>query len=141
MTETVLTPAASPATAHRPFSPTAFSISVATAVILNVAVFLIASAGGASMIIEQPSESTLNVGIVIAATLVPLALAGLVTWFLARRRPVLRTVLAWVGLAVALVSFASPLFVSADLATGLALGAMHVIAGLAWFVGVRKPRA
>jgi Family of unknown function (DUF6069) len=129
------------ATASRPFSPVGFAIAVGVAIILNTVVFLIASAGGASMVIEQPSETRLNAGMVIAATLIPLAVAGLVTWFLARRRPVLRTVFAWAGLGLALASSASPLLVSADVATGLALGAMHAVAGITWFIGVRKPKA
>jgi hypothetical protein len=89
------------------------------------------------MVVAQPSEMALNVFVVLVATAVPLSLAGIITWLLARKWPVVRTIAAWAGLAVAVLSVPSPLFVSADLATGLALSAMHLIAGVAWFVGVR----
>jgi len=43
------------------------------------------------------------------------------------------------GLGVALVSLPSPLLIAGDLQTGSALAAMHVVAGMAWFFGVRRP--
>jgi hypothetical protein len=125
----------------RPFVPARLAIATSVAIVVNVALFLAGLALGASMVITQPAESQLNVGVVIAATLVPMAIAGAVVWLLARRWPVVRTVAAWAGLGLALASSLSPLLVSGDLATGLALGGMHVAAGIAWFVGVRKPRA
>jgi hypothetical protein len=142
MTETTRLKRPAPEPAHaprRPFVPARFAIATASAAAVNVVLFLIVSATGASMVITQPSETPLTLVALIVATIAPLVLAGVVTWFLARRWPVIRTVAAWAGVAVAVLSAPSPLFASADLATGIALGIMHIVAGVAWFIGILAP--
>jgi hypothetical protein len=125
----------------RPFLPARFALFAALAVVVNAVIFLTVSVAGASMVVTQSSEMPLTPVIVVIATAAPLVLAGVVTWFLARRWPIIRTIAAWAGLAVAVLSAPSPLMVSADLATGITLGVMHLVAGAAWFIGVRKPAA
>ncbi|GAA0842519.1 DUF6069 family protein [Streptosporangium amethystogenes subsp. fukuiense] len=56
---------------------------------------------------------------------------------LARRRPAVRTWASWGGLALALVSAATPFTVSSDTLTSLALAAMHLVVGAAWVTSMR----
>jgi hypothetical protein len=85
---------------------------------------------------------------VLTATVLPLALAGAVTWLLARRSRKVRTVLAWAwawawaGLAVAIATMPVPVLFAPQPATGWTLATMHLIAGLAWLgsmtIGTRR---
>lgn len=124
------------AASPRTFSRARLAIAIGLAVVVNGIVFWIAVAAGAAGAVTQPAYQELTVLVVILATVLPLALAGVVVWFIARRRPAFRRWAAWLGLVVAVVSAVSPLFVSADVATGVALGVMHIVAGVAWFVGI-----
>jgi hypothetical protein len=79
---------------------------------------------------------------VLTATVLPLALAGAVTWLLARRSRKVRTVLAWAGLAVAIATRPVPVLFAPQPATGWTLATMHLIAGLVWLgsmtIGTRR---
>jgi len=129
-----------PATSVTPFSRGRFAIVVAVAAAVNLAIFAIGSAAGASMIVNTGSATQLIAVLPVVATVVPLVLAGLVTWFVARRVRVFRPVAGWVGAVVALFSTIAPFVMSADAATGVSLAAMHVVAGVAWFVALMTGR-
>ncbi|MEV4752293.1 DUF6069 family protein [Streptosporangium sp. NPDC049248] len=49
----------------------------------------------------------------------------------------MRTWASWGGLALALVSAATPFTVSSDTLTSLALAAMHLVVGAAWVTSMR----
>lgn len=122
----------------RPFSPSRLSIAGASAGVLTLVVYGIGSAGGAAMAVTSPSPTQIPAVLALFATVSSIAVAGVVTWFVARRRPGFLTIAAWLGLAVAVLSAPSPLLVAEDTATGVSLAAMHVVAGVAWFVGLRS---
>lgn len=102
----------------------------------NAVVHVAGSALGASMHIDSPAYDTITLPLTIGATAVPLLLAGLAAWLVARPMPVVRPVTRWAGLVVAALSIASPFVVADDLATALSLATMHVVAGAAWFTGL-----
>jgi Family of unknown function (DUF6069) len=123
-----------------PFSRRRFVVVVAVAVVLNVLLFVIGSASGASMIISSPIRIPITVVIVIFATAFALGVAGLATWLIARRVPTFRTRIAWIGAVLAILSGSVPSLVSADVPTGIFLGSMHVVGGIVWFVALMSGR-
>lgn len=118
------------------------ALGAAAAAVVNVIVVTIAQAVGASMKVETPQGALVVDWLpAILASVLPLLMAGVVVWLLTRRRPSLRVPLAWVGLVFAVLSSAAA-FVGPDPATVVALIAMHIITGIAWFLAltVRSPR-
>jgi hypothetical protein len=107
----------------------------AAAAAINLVVFAVASAAGASMVITAPQQMTIPWVAVIFASVAPLAIAGVVTWALARRWPRIRVPFAWAGLVVAALSSLAVLS-AGDVTTAIALAAMHVITGVAWFASL-----
>lgn len=135
------TTSARPTRNARPFSPARLSIAGGVAGIATLVVYWIGSASGAAMVVTSPSTTEIPAWLALFATVSSIAAAGVVTWFIARRRPRFRSIAAWLGLAVAVVSVPSPLLVAEDTATGVSLAAMHLIAGIAWFIGLHAPAA
>jgi hypothetical protein len=123
-----------------PFSRRRFAIAAAVAVVVNFHLSLIGTDAGASMIINFPIRMKITIVIVIVATAFALGVAGVATWFIARRVSSFRARIAWIGAVVAILSASAPLLASADLATGIFLAGMHVTGGLAWFVALRVGR-
>ncbi len=107
--------------------------------LLNVAIVTLGAGAGASL---EMNGDVVTWPAVVIASIVPVAVGGLVVWLLARRWPKARVVFAWVGLVLAVVSLGAVL-AAPDTATMLTLGAMHLAVGVAWFVAltVRTPRA
>lgn len=126
-----------PSSSRTPFSRARLAWATLAASVANAVLFLVFAAAGGRMVVTQPAEQRLSVLVAIIATLVPLALAGIAVWFLARRWPMIRTVAAWAGLGVGVLSAFSPALVASDAMTAVGLGLMHVVAGVAWFVGIR----
>lgn len=127
--------------APRPFRPSRFAIAAGSAAVLNLITYGIGSASGASMAVTAPTAQEIPALLTVIATLVPMAVAGAVTWFIARRRPGFRRFAAWTGLVIGVLTAASPMASSEDVPTGAVLGLMHVIVGMAWFVALQSPRA
>ncbi|GAA3593199.1 DUF6069 family protein [Agrococcus terreus] len=111
------------------------------AALVNLAILAVASAAGASMVVAQ-GGAEIAVGFlpVAVATLVPLALAVVVAWPLAKRWPRTTPILAWAGLAVAAASTAAPLTGALDTGTGVSLAIMHLVAGASWFAALITSR-
>jgi hypothetical protein len=120
-----------------PFNAGRFAIGTIAATILNIGVHVVGEGIGASMSIDSPAYQNISLPMTGIATFVPFAVAGGVTWFLGRRYPRVIRPFRWIGLAVALVSIISPLAVANDTETGIALAAMHVVGGLAWYLGLQ----
>lgn len=112
-------------------------VTIATALALNLVVYGVGTAAGATWV---ANGQTITWILVVAATAVAVALGWGATSLLARRWDRARSVLAWVGLAFAVVSAPAPLLASDDAATGWSLALMHVVTGIAWFVAVRPQR-
>lgn len=124
--------------AARPVNLVRLGLGTIVAVVANLAVFAIASGAGASW---SANGQSVNAALVVIATVIPMAIGGVITALLARRWAGAATVMAWVGLAFAVVSAPAPLFASDDDATKWALAAMHVVTGVAWFVAIRPRRS
>ena len=110
-------------------------IAAVAAVVVNVVVFFIGQAAGATLVAAgQP----VGVAQVIIATGVTFALGIALLWLVARRRPDGVRLLAWIGLGLGVVSTIAPLAMAADLTAGLTLAVMHLAAGIAWFGAVSR---
>ena len=123
--------------AVRRFALRGYLLTVAVAAALNVAIYFIGSAAGGAMSVTMSGGQDIEWFIVIIATVVPLALAGIVVWLIAGRWEVVLRWLRWTGLVIAVASAFMPLSMSEDPQTAVSLAAMHVVAGLAWFLGTR----
>jgi Family of unknown function (DUF6069) len=106
------------------------------AIVANSVVWAVARLAGAELEVTA-NGSTQDIGLptVVATTLVPLALATAALWVI-RRKPSAWRVLAWVGLAIGVLTIATPIAAEATAGTTTALVSMHLITGTAWFAGV-----
>ena len=106
------------------------------AAVANSVVWAVARLAGAELEVTA-NGSTQDIGLltVLATTLAPLALATVALW-VTRRRPSAWRVLAWVGLAIGVLSIVTPIAAEATAGTTTALVTMHLITGTAWFAGV-----
>jgi uncharacterized membrane protein YhhN len=139
MSSTTTAPASTTPT-PLPFNPFRFAIAAVSAAVLNLITYGIGSASGGSMAVNSPTIQSIPPVAAVIATLLPMVVAGLVTWFIARRRPGFRRFAAWAGLAFGILTAASPLASSADIPTGIALGFMHIVVGAAWFTALQPSR-
>lgn len=112
--------------------------AAAVALVLNLMIFALATAAGAALKVNAPEP--VNVISVSVATAVPLLLAGVATWYLARRFQI-RRLMGWAGLLFAILSSAGSFMAAADTATALTLTAMHFVAGFAWFIALQPWRS
>lgn len=110
------------------------AVAIVAALVLNLVVYAVGSATGATW---SASGQTITWVLVAAATTVAMTLGWAVTTALSRRWSEARRVMAWTGLALAVVSAPAPLLASDDASTGWALMGMHVVTGVVWFVAVR----
>lgn len=117
-----------------PVTPRRLLIGAAAALAINMAAFGVGTAAGASWDVGQPSP--VNLVAVMAATLVSFAVAGGITWALARTWPAFARFAAWAGLAFGVLSLFGVLN-AADAATGASLAVMHLATAGAWFLAVR----
>ena len=111
-------------------------VATGIAAAVNASLFAIGSVTGATWDVGQPF--LVGIGMVLGATLAPLLLGGLVAKLAVGKWARLQGMLAWGGLAFAIVSSPGGFIASSDLATSIALGLMHVIVGVAWFFGIKK---
>lgn len=115
--------------------PLRLAIAIITGAVVNLAIYLIGAAAGASMSISSPAMQ-ITAATIIIGTIVPLALMGTITWVSSRRVPASRVWLAWAGLTFAVLGTASPFMFAADITTAFTLAFIHVAAGVAWFIGL-----
>lgn len=106
------------------------------AFLANLACYAIASVAGATWAVDAPVA--IGPFPIAGTTLVAMGLGALVATRLVRRDARFRNVAAWGGLAFALLTVPSPFFVSSDATSSVALAAMHVITGAAWFLWLRE---
>jgi hypothetical protein len=119
--------------------PLRLAVAAAGALFLNLLTYLTGSLLGASWTVSTPQ--VIGVGMVIGATILPLALAGVVVWALASRWPALPRWSAWAGLAFGLLTIPMSLLSAADSATGISLAAMHAVTAVAWLLAVLPARS
>ena len=103
--------------------------AAAVAAVVNVVICLIASAAVADMLVDAQGTSTaVTPAAVLIATTLPIVIGGVFVWLLARRTPRARVLFAWVGLILGVATIPVPLLSAQDIATGLSLAPMHVVA-------------
>ena len=122
----------------RPLPLARLGMGIVAAVVVNLVVYAVASAAGATWIANGQSVGWFMVPI---ATVVAMAIGGLVTWLLARRWEKATITMAWVGLIFAVISVPGPLLGSDDAPTRFALAAMHITTGIIWFFAVHPSRS
>lgn len=113
------------------------NILVATggALVANALVFAIANAAGASWDVGQPFK--VGIAMVLAATAVPMLLGGFVAKLAAAKWSKALSIFAWGVLIFTIVGAPSGWAASGETATGIALGLMHVVVGIAWFLALK----
>ena len=116
-----------------------FAILAVAAAVVNVVVFFIGQAAHASYSVGSPAP--INAVMVAIATIAPLAVGAFVAHLVGRRGSKALKILAWVGFGFAVISSPNGWVLSHDTATGLTLGAMHLIAAFAWLLAVKPGKA
>ena len=120
-------------TLARPLNPARLGLGIAVAVVVNLIVYAVASAAGATWIANGQTVGWFMVPI---ATVIAMAIGGVITWLLARRWDKATVTMAWVGIVFAIISVPGPLLGSTDTPTRWALAAMHITTGIIWFAAV-----
>ena len=121
-----------------PFRYGRFAVFALIAGVINLVLFFVGSAFGGAMAVNSPTLLAIPFFAAFGSTITPLLLAGLVTWLIGKKAPKFVNFAAWLGLIFAFVSIASPLLVAVDMTTGIVLAAMHIVAGLGWFLGIKR---
>lgn len=101
-------------------------IAAGAALVGNLLTFAIGSGANASWEVGQPQP--VGIAAIVASSIVPM----LVGTVLFNRVPRLQSLLPVGGLVFAIISSPGGYLASQEVATGAALGAMHVITGLVW---------
>ncbi|GAB7193065.1 hypothetical protein NUM3379_37740 [Kineococcus sp. NUM-3379] len=114
--------------------------TAALAVTANLIALVAGRFAGADMVVRQPGAAAQTIGVVhvVVATLVGLAAGALLLLVLRNRGPRAWTALAIAGLVVGLATTPAPFSTAAGTGTQVTLAAMHVLAGLVWFLRVRR---
>ncbi|MFT8637433.1 MAG: DUF6069 family protein [Pseudoclavibacter sp.] len=128
-------PGSSPTPKH-PFGLLRLVIAAALAAVANLIVFLLAHATGTAI---TTFGVAMNAYEPVAASLVPLIVAGLILWMLVPRWRRLGSIAPVLGGIAAALTAIAPLALVGG-ASGLWLAPMHLIAGLAWYLGTRPRR-
>ena len=122
----------------RPLNVKRLGLGIVVAVVVNLVVYAVGSVAGATWIANGQAVGWFMVPI---ATIIAMAIGGLITWLLARRWDKATITMAWVGIAFAVISVPGPLLGSTDTPTRWALAAMHITTGIVWFVAVYPSRS
>jgi hypothetical protein len=137
-TPTSSTSTSSTSTSHDLLRPSIFAralLAAAAAAIVNLVIWLIATAGGASMSLHLP-PMTFPLALAVVSSPGPIILVGFLAWVLAKKWPRSRILLAWLGLIIVILPSPAALIAAADVPTAVALMCMHVAAGVLWFVAM-----
>jgi hypothetical protein len=123
---------------NAPFRYGRFAVFALIAGAINLVLFFVGGALGGAMAVNSPALLEIPFFAAFGSTVTPLLIAGFITWLIGKKAPKFVNVAAWLGLVFALVSIASPLMVAVDMTTGIVLAAMHIVAGLGWFLGIKR---
>ncbi len=121
---------------NSPFNFIQVVIAALGAGYLNVIIFFIGIASGASMKVGSNPEKVIGFDNILQFTWLPLLVLGLVVFLIGRAKKGIVKVAQWIGLIIAVVSMISPIMTAADVATGVTLSVIHVVTGVAWFFAV-----
>jgi hypothetical protein len=128
------TNSASSQASRRPIDLRRLGVGIVIAIVLNLVVYAIGASAGATWIANDQSVSWF---LVIIATAAAMVIGGVITALLARwRRGAIRA-MAWIGLAIGVVTVPAPILGAGDTATGIGLASMHVLTAVVWFFAIR----
>lgn len=116
-------------------------LSIAIALPANLLVLGLARLAGADMQVRPDRTAaamTIGIGLVTVSTVLPMLLATTALLPLRRWGPRAWHALAWTGLVIGLVTIPVPFTMVSEWSTQAALALLHVVAGLSWFVVVRR---
>ncbi|GEA86558.1 DUF6069 family protein [Cellulomonas cellasea] len=116
-------------------------VAAGIAGLANLVVLAVAGALGADLLVRQTPDAAANevtFGMVAVMSVAPIVLATVVLLVLRRWGAWAWRALAAVGLALGLLTVPMPFAVDATTGTQVALATMHVVAGVVWFVLVRR---
>ena len=107
-------------------------LAVAVAVVAPIVVWIVASVAGVDFVVTSPAFGTLSIDVpLVIVSTVPIALAAWgVLALLERRTPRARRIWTIVGVVVLVLSLPPLALLEATVATKVALGFMHLAAGL-----------
>jgi hypothetical protein len=114
------------------------AIGTAIALLTNIVIYLIGSSASATWQVGLPT--TVSLPLVAIATAVPMLLGGLTVGLISKRWPGVIGLSSWAVLIFSIAGAPSGYISSQDAATGVALGAMHLVVGFAWFVSIRNKK-
>ena len=110
----------------------------ALASILNSLAFLVGKVADASMVVDQGGLREIALPMVLLATFVPLLLAGGVTHLIGKKNPGFISKAAVIGGVFGVATLFAPFLVAQDGGTGVTLASNHLIAGVLWYIGIKK---
>lgn len=113
-------------------------VGTGAALVANLALFLMGNVSGATWNVGLPF--TVGLPMVAGATIFPMLLGSQIVRVLGKWKPSIITMAAWPVLLFSIAGAPSGWIASNDLATGLALGAMHLVVGLAWFYSLNRTK-
>ena len=116
-----------------------FAGYAAIAAILNLLIFFIAKGADATMIVNQGGSQEIAVPMVFASTFFGLLMAAFVASKIGKKSQSFLSKSPTIGLVFGIVTAAAPFSASDDSKTSIGLASMHVVAGLIWFVGTKRP--
>lgn len=103
---------------------------------LNVITFFIGSSAGGSMLLDEVTGKRVGFEQVLAFTLIPMIVFGLIVFLLGRVNPAICKLAQWIGVAVAVLTIFFLVFVTADTASIITLCIIHLFTALGWFFAV-----
>ena len=105
---------------------------------VNIVIYLIGSANSATW--DVGFAFKLGLPTLATASVLPIVLGGQIVRLLAKKFSWIIGFASWAVLVFALLGAPGGYVSSNDLPTGLSLGAMHAVVGLAWFFSIRKTK-
>ncbi len=121
--------------------------ALAAAAVIAAANLLVLGVGhlsGADMHVAQTAAAAptqVGIGQVLPMSVAPAILGGLALWLAARRSVRAWITVAWLGLALGVLTIPMPFTVQASVGTSVTLAGMHLVASLVWFTAVRSSAA
>ncbi len=115
-----------------------FGTFAVIAAIINSIIFLIGKSADATMVVNQGGSQEIVLPMVIASTLFGLMVAAFIASRIGIRSQSFQSKSPLIGLIFGIVTAAAPFSASDDSKTALALASMHVVAGVTWYLGVKR---
>jgi len=115
-----------------------FAAYALTAAIINSIIFLLAKSADATMVVNQGGSQKITLPMVLASSLFGLVVAAFITNRIGNKSQNFLSKSPIIGLAFGIITAAAPFSASDDSKTAMALASMHIVAGLAWYLGVKR---